>query len=85
MFDIRTILHPTDFSVPSEWAFRLAGTTGSSCYADCDGSGELDVDDFICFQTLFGLGDLGADCDGSGELDVDDFICFQTAFGLGCP
>src|SRR5262249_11949774 len=42
-----------------EWAFRLTGTTGSACYADCDASGELDVDDFICFQTLFGLGDAG--------------------------
>jgi hypothetical protein len=56
----------------------------SDCYADCDGSGELDVDDFICFQTLFGLGDPGADCDNSGELDIDDFICYQTAFGIGC-
>ena len=55
-----------------------------SCYADCDQSGELDVDDFICYQTLFGLGDPGADCDGSGEIDIDDFICFQTAFGIGC-
>jgi nucleotide-binding universal stress UspA family protein len=24
MFEIRTILHPTDFSEPSEWAFHLA-------------------------------------------------------------
>lgn len=57
---------------------------GEGCFADCDGSGALDIDDFICFQTLFGLGDLGADCDGSGGLDADDFVCFQTAFGVGC-
>ena len=55
------------------------------CYADCDNSGELDIDDFICFQTLFATGDPLADCDQSGELDVDDFICFQTAFAVGCP
>jgi hypothetical protein len=55
-----------------------------SCYADCDGSGELDIDDFICFQTAFGIGDSYADCDASGELDIDDFICFQTSFGIGC-
>jgi hypothetical protein len=59
-------------------------TTSGGCYADCDGSGELDIDDFICYQTAFGFGDPYADCDGSGELDIDDFICFQTSFGIGC-
>ena len=75
--------------VATDWAGNV-GTGPELAFtvpaqADCDASGSLDIDDFICFQTLFGLGDLGADCDGSGELDIDDFICFQTAFGLGCP
>lgn len=26
------------------------------CYADCDGSGRIDIDDFICFQTFFAIG-----------------------------
>ncbi len=26
------------------------------CVPDCDGSGQLNIDDFICFQTLFALG-----------------------------
>jgi choice-of-anchor B domain-containing protein len=56
----------------------------TSCYADCDGSGTLNIDDFICFQTNFALGDLAADCDASGNLNIDDFICFQTTFALGC-
>jgi hypothetical protein len=60
-------------------------STGSACYPDCDGSGELDIDDFICYQTAFGFGDDYADCDGSGELDIDDFICFQTLFGFNDP
>jgi hypothetical protein len=54
------------------------------CYPDCDGSGTLGIDDFICFQTFFALGDPFADCDGSGTLGIDDFICFQTFFALGC-
>jgi hypothetical protein len=62
----------------------FSGGEGTSCYADCDGSGELDIDDFICFQTNFGFGDPAADCDNSGELDIDDFICYQTAYGIGC-
>jgi hypothetical protein len=56
----------------------------NSCFADCDGSGSLAIDDFICFQTNFALGDPVADCDASGGLSIDDFICFQTAFALGC-
>jgi hypothetical protein len=54
------------------------------CYADCDLDCQLNVADFICYQTYFALGDLYADCDGSGALGIDDFICFQTVFSLGC-
>ncbi len=55
-----------------------------ACYADCDSSGTLNIDDFICFQTLFALGDPYADCDASGGLNIDDFVCFQTLFAIGC-
>ncbi len=55
-----------------------------SCYPDCDGSGDLSIDDFICFQTFFALGDPFADCDADSALTIDDFICFQTFFALGC-
>ncbi len=65
------------------------------CYADCDDSTSpkgknagppvLDIDDFICFQTKFALGDyLYADCDLNGYLEIDDFICFITKFAMGC-
>ncbi len=56
----------------------------SNCYPDCDGDSALSIDDFICFQTFFALGDLYADCDESGDLSIDDFICFQTFFAIGC-
>ncbi len=55
-----------------------------ACPADCDASGALSIDDFLCFQTNFVLGDPLADCDASGALTIDDFICFQTQFVLGC-
>jgi hypothetical protein len=57
---------------------------GNACYPDCDSSGTLDIDDFICFQTFFAIGDPYADCEGDGDLDIDDFICFQTFFAIGC-
>ncbi|MFG0284026.1 MAG: right-handed parallel beta-helix repeat-containing protein [Phycisphaerales bacterium JB039] len=55
------------------------------CYPDCDGSGELDLFDFLCFQNAFAAGDPYADCDGSGALDLFDFLCFQNEFATGCP
>jgi hypothetical protein len=57
---------------------------GGGCYPDCDGTGTLNIDDFICFQTSFAIGDPYADCDASGTLNIDDFICFQTFFAIGC-
>ncbi len=54
------------------------------CYPDCDGNQQLNVNDYICFQTKFALGDPYADCDGNGVRNVNDYICFQTKFALGC-
>ncbi len=34
----------------------IYGPASAACYADCDGSGDLSIDDFICFQTLFAIG-----------------------------
>ncbi len=58
--------------------------TDAACYPDCDGDSALSIDDFICFQTFFALGDPYADCDGDSALSIDDFICFQTFFAIGC-
>ncbi len=55
-----------------------------TCYPDCDASGALNVNDYICFQTRFALGDPYADCNGDGVRNVNDYICFQTRFALGC-
>ncbi len=65
---------------------NLLGVTagGPECYPDCDGDTVLTIDDFICFQTFFALGDPYADCDADGALTIDDFICFQTFFAIGC-
>ena len=57
----------------------------ASCAADCNGDGELNVLDFVCFQGLFTSGDGAADCTGDGALNVLDFVCFQGVFVGGCP
>jgi len=57
----------------------------SPCYADCNGSGTLTVQDFGCFQTKFVANDPYADCNNSGTLTVQDFGCFQTKFVSNDP
>lgn len=68
----------------SKGTFDFTFQVVTPCYADCDQSGSLDIDDFVCFQTLYALQNSIADCDASGTLDIDDFVCFQTLYALGC-
>ena len=63
----------------------LSETFIVDCRADCDGDGQLDFLDFLCFLNQFDAGDPGADCDGDGVLDFLDFLCFLNAFDAGCP
>ncbi len=65
-------------------AFKLTHIVCEACFSDCDGNGALNIQDFICFQTKFALGNPEADCDENGTLNIQDFICFQTRFSLGC-
>ncbi|MFG0285891.1 MAG: hypothetical protein ACF8R7_15855 [Phycisphaerales bacterium JB039] len=76
-----------DLAAPSagEIDIWVARYGDDDCYPDCDGNGELDFFDFLCFQNAFATGDRYADCDGTGALDFFDFLCFQNAFAVGCP
>ncbi|GJM18200.1 MAG: hypothetical protein DHS20C14_04130 [Phycisphaeraceae bacterium] len=66
-------------------AFEVQGPA-STCFADCDANGSLNVDDIDCFVAAFLTADLaGADCDANGSLNVDDIDCFVASFLGGCP
>ncbi|GJM19306.1 MAG: hypothetical protein DHS20C14_15190 [Phycisphaeraceae bacterium] len=66
--------------------FEFVCNPAPMCFADCDGSGGLNIDDVDCFVAGFVGGDLGiADCDGNGSLNIDDVDCFVAAFVAGCP
>ena len=43
-------------AVPSQNIARLIGCATVDCYPDCDGSGDLDFFDFLCFQNAFAAG-----------------------------
>ena len=55
--------------------------------ADFDGSGTVDVADFLAFVDQFGLSrsdaryDARYDLDGNGEIGIGDFLIFVNAFG----
>ncbi|MBL8963238.1 MAG: PQQ-dependent sugar dehydrogenase [Phycisphaeraceae bacterium] len=54
------------------------------CPADFDGSGFIDLDDYVAFVLAFEDGDESTDVDGSGFVDLDDFVAFVLAFEDGC-
>jgi len=53
---------------------------------DCDGDGDVDLDDFVILKTNFGRsnvtgGPAEGDCDNDGDVDLDDFVILKSAFG----
>jgi hypothetical protein len=86
LYDVKFVIWDSNGKYKDSEAFKIRFLVedGNACHADCDGSGALNIDDFICFQTEFALGETHADCDENGMLNIDDFICFQTLFALGC-
>jgi len=56
----------------------------TSCEADLNGDGILNVLDFVTMQQLFQAGDDAADVNGDGELSVLDFVAYQQLFVTGC-
>lgn len=58
---------------------------GGGCIADCDGNGQLNILDFVCFQQEWQQQTPLGDCDGNGVYNILDFVCFQGEFQAGCP
>ncbi len=56
----------------------------STCPADFDVSGFVDLDDYTAFVAAFEAGTQNADFDGTGFVDTDDFTAFVVAFEAGC-
>lgn len=65
-------------------------TTVSQSFGDCDGDGDVDLEDFASFNACLGgpEGRTGAECscfssdvDADGDLDLREFAEFQLEFG----
>jgi hypothetical protein len=55
-----------------------------ACLPDLDGSGSLDLFDFLTFVNMFNAQDPKADIDGNGAVDLFDFLGFVNLFNQGC-
>jgi len=58
----------------------------ASCPGDLDGDGEVNVNDFILFNSAFGTScsPCNADLDGDGLVGVNDFLFLNSFFGSTC-
>ncbi len=65
-------------------SYRMFPIVSPACGADCEGDGDLDVFDYLCFLGRYAVQDPYADCEGDGDWDVFDFLCFQGLFAAGC-
>lgn len=66
---------------------HVADTHIPNITADFDLDGDVDGDDFLAWQSGFGLQSgacrLDGDADSDGDVDGDDFLIWQTEFGSG--
>jgi hypothetical protein len=80
---ILVVLHLANHEDSPSMRTVLLTPTGG-CYADFDGSGTLDLFDFLEYVNAFNAGDGLADCTEDGALNFFDFLCFVNAFNEGC-
>lgn len=86
-------LHYFGFLTPvGEWWNDVGmspGITGYvvevECAADCNADGQLNILDFVCFQSEWQAQTFAGDCDANGQFNILDFVCYQTRFQAGCP
>ncbi|MBL4697992.1 MAG: EF-hand domain-containing protein [Phycisphaerales bacterium] len=62
-----------------------AFTIPSSCHADLNNDGQLNIFDISSFLSAFGIGDLSVDFTGDGKLNFFDVSEFLILYSAGCP
>ncbi|MCC7387832.1 MAG: hypothetical protein IT431_03600 [Phycisphaerales bacterium] len=79
-----------DLKVNQDDVDAVLAMLGLDCYADCNGDGTVNTQDFLCYlgkwSAAFQSGnyDPEADCDGNGVINTQDFLCFLNAYVTGC-
>ena len=65
----------------AKYAIELGG---GGCYADYDGNGTVNTQDFLAYLNAWASGDPGADCNGDATVNTQDFLCFLNLWAQGC-
>jgi hypothetical protein len=74
------------FKTGEIYKFSPAG----DCFADCNGDGTVNTQDFLCYLGLWsaafqsGNYDPDADCNDDGTINTQDFLCFLGLWAAGC-
>ena len=79
--DAKTHKQDQDVITPTSkiWFNRDKQITAAD--ADFDGSGKVDITDFLQFVDAFGTTNAKYDLDGSGTVDIADFLAFVDLYG----
>jgi hypothetical protein len=85
---------PEDYALGGQYDALVTDACGTSirpvtqltigCYPNCDGTGGLGPEDWICYLTAYNNGASYANCDGVGGLTANDFVCFWRSYVNGC-
>jgi hypothetical protein len=71
-------------ATPFFWDSVSLMPSAGGCAPDLDGSGTLDLFDFLAFVNFFNAQDPIADWDADGEFTLFDFLGFVNSFNTGC-
>ncbi len=69
---------------PAYYDDITVAVTGGNCYADFNGDGSVNTQDFIAYLGAWAAGDMAADCNGDSTINTQDFICFLGLWAAGC-
>ena len=56
----------------------------STCYADFNGDGVVNTQDFLAYLGAWAANDMAADCNSDGTVNTQDFLCFLSLWAAGC-
>ena len=75
-----TSIYIDEFGASRRYKNQIAALDVVPCPADCDGDGNLNTRDLICYLNLLNDADPAADCNGDAIVNTLDFLCFLDAY-----
>lgn len=74
---------PAGFAITYE-ADRVVVSIGNPCFADFNGDGIVNTQDFLAYLNAWAAGDPRADTNGDGTVNTIDFLAYLNLWVAGC-